>query len=102
MLPVTRALLPVLPTLGPVCVTFAYNMYGFHIGTLQVVKMIGTQETDIVWSLSGQQSESSIWFLTNVTVPALLPQEQVSDWSDYRFPSISLAGRWLSLYFLLA
>jgi len=56
---------PTPPPQGPVCLTFWYNMFGQHIGTLNVTQ----DNTDVLWSLSFNQSYG--WFQANVTVSNL-------------------------------
>jgi len=50
------------PPQGAVCLTFWYNMYGQHIGTLNITQA----DSDVLWSLSYNQSYG--WFQSNVTV----------------------------------
>jgi len=46
-------------TVGALCLTFWWNMYGMHIGTLNVTQTVGAgaaaQGSRTLWSLSGNQ-----------------------------------------------
>jgi len=63
---IAKISLPALPATPPpsgaICLTFWFNMYGQHCGTLNVTQ----GDTDVLWSLSYNQSYG--WFQNNVTV----------------------------------
>lgn len=56
----------------PQCVSFYYNMYGDHIGSLNVYVKTGAQlPSTPVWSLSGNQGQQ--WLLGQATVQGNQP-----------------------------
>ncbi len=73
-----RFLLPPLNTTSDSCLTFAYNMYGFHMGTLRVYMTAADGTRTSLWqSRSGDQGPH--WLTANVTLVApLYPNLQVN------------------------
>ena len=45
---------------GTYCLTWAYNMYGFHISSLDVIRVRGETQHQLVWHLFGQRGED--WY----------------------------------------
>ena len=69
--------LPVLNRSGDMCVEFRYNMYGFHIGALQVVLRSGTSDYNSRWEMTGEQSDRSEWRQARVTLNGVGSSQKV-------------------------
>lgn len=50
-----RIWLPYLEKRGQACLTFNYNMYGFHISLLEMVIKRADGKTDVPFQMEGQQ-----------------------------------------------
>jgi len=70
-----RMLLPSFNREGEHCLSFHYNMNGFHINTLQVVKRTTSGELVNLWEKKGHQGPQ--WLAGQVTVD-LHSSDQVS------------------------
>ena len=55
-LPSPLPLTPAPPQGAPICLTFWRHMYGIHIGTMNVTQTLPGQDTQVLWSLSGNQN----------------------------------------------
>ncbi|KAH3887683.1 hypothetical protein DPMN_011701 [Dreissena polymorpha] len=52
------------------CLHFWYHMYGTHVNTLNVYKMVGTGLGTPVWTRTGTRSDQ--WYNANVDIQVLL------------------------------
>ena len=65
---------------GDICVEFAYNMYGFHVGTLELFTRDAFNTDTVQWTQAKQQGNR--WIQQRSTVSNFRPGSQVR-WSVY-------------------